>query len=80
MSADRKYVEDGALISYGVDIPALYAKAATCVHRVLKGAKPADLPVEQADKFEMVINMRTARGVVVNIPNSVVLRANEIIQ
>ena len=80
MSADRKYVEDGALISYGVDIPALYAKAATYVHRVLKGARPADLPVEEADKFEMVINMRTARALGVNVPSSIALRADQIIQ
>lgn len=80
MTVDRKYVEDGALISYGVNIPALYAKAATYVDRVLKGAKPADLPVEQADRFEMLINMKTAQALGLNISQSIALRADRIIQ
>jgi putative ABC transport system substrate-binding protein len=80
MNTDRKYVEDGALISYGVSLPALLAKAATYVDRVLKGAKPADLPVEQPDKFEMVLNLRTAKALGITIPHSVTVRADQIIR
>jgi putative ABC transport system substrate-binding protein len=80
VSPDRRYVEEGALISYGVDIGALYAKAATYVHRVLNGARPADLPVQEADKFEMLVNMRTANVLGVTIPQSVALRADRTIQ
>lgn len=80
MTADSKYVEEGALMSYGVSIPALYAKAATYVDRILKGTKAAELPVEQADRFEMLINTRTAEALGLSVPQTVILRADRVIQ
>jgi putative tryptophan/tyrosine transport system substrate-binding protein len=76
----RDHVVAGGLVSYGADLPANYRNAAKYVDRVLKGARPAELPVEQTSKFELVINLRTAKALGLAIPQSLLLRADEVIQ
>jgi putative ABC transport system substrate-binding protein len=76
----RDFVEAGGLFSYGVHFPDLYRSAAVYVDKILKGAKPADLPVEQPTRFELVINMKTAKALKLTIPPSVLIRADQVIQ
>jgi putative tryptophan/tyrosine transport system substrate-binding protein len=76
----RGFVESGALASYAPDFRALWHRAAYYVDRILKGAKPQDLPVEQPSKFELVVNVRTAAAIGVSIPKAVLLRADEVIE
>jgi putative ABC transport system substrate-binding protein len=76
----RENVEAGGLVSYGVDIRNHVARAAIYVDRVLRGAKPAELPVEQATKFELAINIKTAKAIGVTIPQAILLRADKVVE
>jgi len=76
----REFVEIGGLISYGADISDLYKRSATYVDKILKGARPADLPVEQSTKFELVINLAAAKVLGLNVPASLLQRANEVVE
>jgi ABC-type uncharacterized transport system substrate-binding protein len=76
----REFVDAGGLITYGVNYPDLYRRAASFVDKIFKGAKPAELPVEEPTKFEMIVNHKTAKALGLTIPPAILLRADEVIE
>jgi putative ABC transport system substrate-binding protein len=76
----RHYVDVGGLMSYGVEFPSMWRRTADYVARILKGAKPTELPIEQAAKFEFVVNLKTAKALGITIPNGILLAADEVIE
>jgi ABC-type uncharacterized transport system substrate-binding protein len=76
----RSFADSGGLMSYGAKLPALFRGSAVLVHKILQGAKPADLPVEQPTKFELVVNLTTAKAIGLTIPESFLLRADAVIE
>ncbi len=76
----REFVDEGGLVSYGPHYPDLFRRAAVFVDKILKGAKPADLPVEQPTRFELIVNQKTAKALGLTLPQSILIRAEQVIQ
>jgi putative ABC transport system substrate-binding protein len=80
MFVTREVVVAGGVLSYGASLPDLFRRGATYAHKILQGTKPADLPIEQPVKFELVVNLKTAKAIGLTIPESFLLRADEVIE
>jgi putative tryptophan/tyrosine transport system substrate-binding protein len=80
MYENRAFPEDGGLMSYGPDLQEMFRRVAVFVDRILKGAKPADLPVEQPTKFELIVDLKTAKALGLTIPQTLLLRSNQVIE
>ena len=80
MYASRDYVEAGGLISYGANYPDLFRRAAEYVDKILRGTKPGDIPVEQPTKFDLIINLKTAKAIGLTIPHNLLVLADEVIE
>ena len=80
ISGQREFVDAGTLISYGPNFPDLFRRAGDFVNKILRGAKPADLPIEQPTKFDLVVNLTTAKALGLTIPQSLLAVADEVIE
>jgi putative ABC transport system substrate-binding protein len=76
----RTYVDAGGLMSYGVDPAVMYQRAGSYIAKILRGAKPVDLPVEQASNFQFALNLKTAKALGLALPTSILLRADDVIE